>query len=306
MSAMSFSVFLQSQTETISEVEELMSQAAAETDALSRTEVLLSAIYQKLCDLGSSLLAAIVVGLIGWYFIKFVIKICNRLFGRSKLETAVVDFLMSIIRVILRITLIIIVATTMGIEMTSFVALLTSAGLAISLSLQGCLTNFAGGVLILITKPFEVGDYISDGKGTEGIVTAIDIIYTRLLTADNQAVVIPNGTLANSTITNATKEPVRRLDFQVSIDYDEDIEKARTVLEEVGHANEYVLQDKEIRAYVNKFDPSSIDMTLRVWVSTKNLWNLKYQMIEQIKLAFNAYHIVIPYDKLDVNVTSGN
>ncbi len=308
MSVGSLFVRLEASAESIlsemPEMSEVIDEVNSAESAGGRLEVILTAIYDKLCELGSNLLSAVIVGIIGWYLVKLMIRACKKLLTKTKLEHAIVDFLMSIIRVFLRIVLVVIVATTLGFEMSSFVALIASAGLAISLALQGCLTNFAGGLLILATKPFVVGDYIIDGGGNEGKVTSIDIIYTHLLTPDNCAVVIPNGTLANSVITNTTREAVRRVDFQVSIDYSEDIERVRLLLEAEARKNRYVLQDHEIRSFVNKFDPSAIDMTLRAWVKSEDYWDLKFEMSEQIKKTFDANDIVIPYEKLDVNIAA--
>ncbi len=266
------------------------------------SEAFLTNLYQKLLQLGGHLLKAIIIAIVGWYIVKFLSKWCRKLLMRSRLDDSVSGFLASLIGMILKIVLVLTVIGTLGIEMTSISTLVASAGLAISLSLQGCLSNFAGGVLILVLKPFAVGDYIIDSDGNEGTVTSIDIIYTKLLTPDNRAVVIPNGTLANATVINVTKEAKRRIDFSVSIDYDEDISKVRDILENLAKENVYVLKDEEISAKVNRFDPSAIDMILRVWVKSENYWDAKFQLQELIKTTFDKCNVVIPYEKLDVNL----
>lgn len=266
------------------------------------SEAFLESMYQKALQLGGHLLKAIVVAVVGWYIVKYLSKWCKKLLTRSHLDDSVSGFLASLISVILKIVLVLTVIATLGVEMTSISTLVASAGLAVSLSLQGCLSNFAGGVLILILKPYAVGDYIIDSDGNEGTVTSIDIIYTKLLTVDNRAVVIPNGKLADATVINSTKESKRRIDFNVSIDYSEDISKVREVLVSLAQNNAYVLQDEEISALVNKFDPSAIDIILRVWVKSENYWPAKYEIQELIKTTFDREEIVIPYDKLDVNV----
>lgn len=293
-----------SESETMSEVQQVITEAAQADDVKERVDTLLSFLGEKLTDIGSNLIGGIVVAVIGWYIVKFLSKTIKKLFEKSKLDESITNFLMSLVNIGLKIVLFITVATTMGVEMTSFLTLLASAGLAISLALQGCLTNFAGGVLILLLKPFTVGDYIVDDSGDEGTVTSIDVIYTHLLTPDNRAVIIPNGNLANSTITNVTKEPIRRIDFKVSIDYNENVEKVRGILEQAARENPLVLQDRDIVAFVNKFDPSSIDMTLRIWVKSVDYWTLKPQLQEMIKVTFDKHNIVIPYDKLDVNIVN--
>lgn len=287
----------------------MLSTTVTEPEAVTRLEKILDKLFEKLSALGSNLLTAALVAIIGWYLIKFIVKAFSRLLFRSKLDDSVASFLTSLTGMILKILLIIIVITTLGIDVTSILALVGSAGLAIGLALQGCLSNFAGGVLILILKPFKVGDYILDGNGNEGTVTSIDIIYTHLLTADNRAIVVPNGALSNATIMNNTEQAVRRIDFNVSIDYSENIDKVKSILLELAESDEFVIKDDETRpysAFVNKFDPSAISMTLRVWVTTADYWTAKARIQERIKLAFDKNDIVIPYDKLDVNITNNN
>lgn len=285
----------------------MLSTAVTEPEAVTRLEKILDKLFEKLSALGSNLLTAALVAIIGWYIIKFIVKAFSKLLFRSKLDDSVASFLTSLTGMVLKILLIIIVITTLGIDVTSILALVGSAGLAIGLALQGCLSNFAGGVLILILKPFKVGDYILDGNGNEGTVTSIDIIYTHLLTADNRAIVVPNGALSNATIMNNTEQEVRRIDFNVSVDYSENIDKVKRILLELAQNDEFVIKDDETRPYsgfVNKFDSSAISMTLRVWVTTADYWTAKAHIQEMIKMAFDKNDIVIPYDKLDVNITN--
>lgn len=285
----------------------MLSTAVTEPEAVTRLEKILDKLFEKLSALGSNLLTAALVAIIGWYIIKFIVKAFSKLLFRSKLDDSVASFLTSLTGMVLKILLIIIVITTLGIDVTSILALVGSAGLAIGLALQGCLSNFAGGVLILILKPFKVGDYILDGNGNEGTVTSIDIIYTHLLTADNRAIVVPNGALSNATIMNNTEQEVRRIDFNVSVDYSENIDKVKRILLELAQNDEFVIKGDETRpysAFVNKFDPSAISMTLRVWVTTADYWTAKAHIQEMIKMAFDKNDIVIPYDKLDVNITN--
>ena len=219
----------------------MLSTAVTEPEAVTRLEKILDKLFEKLSALGSNLLTAALVAIIGWYIIKFIVKAFSKLLFRSKLDDSVASFLTSLTGMVLKILLIIIVITTLGIDVTSILALVGSAGLAIGLALQGCLSNFAGGVLILILKPFKVGDYILDGNGNEGTVTSIDIIYTHLLTADNRAIVVPNGALSNATIMNNTEQEVRRIDFNVSVDYSENIDKVKRILLELAQNDEFVI-----------------------------------------------------------------
>lgn len=285
----------------------MLATTATESEAVSRLEKILDKLFEELSILGSNLLTAALVAIVGWYIIKVIVKAFSKILYRSKLDDSVASFLTSLTRMILKILLVIIVITTLGVDMTSILALVGSAGLAIGLALQGCLSNFAGGVLILILKPFKVGDYILDGNGNEGTVTSIDIIYTHLLTADNRAIVVPNGALSNATIMNNTEQDIRRIDFNVSVDYSENIDKVKKILLELAESDDFVIKNDEERpysAFVNKFDPSAISMTLRVWVTTEDYWTAKAEIQEMIKMSFDKNDIVIPYDKLDVNITN--
>lgn len=188
-----------------------------------------------------------------------------------------------------------------GVDTSSIVALVGSVGLTLGLALQGSLSNFAGGVLILILKPFRIGDYIIIG-GNEGTVTSIDIFYTKLVTFDNRLLIMPNGVLSNTNIVNVTNEPRRRLDINLPINYSENIKKVRDILLNIVQNHEMVLQDLDITVVVNSFDPSSINIGLRVWVATENYWPLKWGLLEQIKSQFDENEITIQLNQLDVNL----
>lgn len=244
---------------------------------------------------------AIVVYYIGTKIIKLVMKLLRRFFEKSSLDEGASYFLHTVIRIVLYIILIIIAGGFVGVETSSVVALIGSAGLTIGLALQGSLSNFAGGVLILVLKPFKVGDYIITGTN-EGTVSKIDIFCTRLLTVDNRMVVLPNGTLSNSNITNVTNEPERRLDLVVPVAYSADIDQVRTVLQGVADSCELVLKDHDIDIFLMTFDASSINMAFRVWVQTENYWKLKFEMQEKIKKSFDQANISIPFNQLDVNI----
>lgn len=270
------------------------------------TESTLPVWLQKLIDgvmaCGFTLLRAVITGVIGWYIIKFVVRWVKTLLTKSSLDDSISGFLISVLRSSLKVILLITIIGILGIPMSSIVAVIGSAGLAIGLALQGCLTNFAGGVLILIMKPFRVGDYIIDSSGNEGTVTAIDIIYTKLVTPDNRAVTIPNGTLANNTVTNATREAFRRLDFNVSIGYEEDIDRVKKVLYDVAVSCEFVEKERECMVFVNSFDPSAVSMVLRFWVASDKYWPVKWEIQEKIKKSFDKHQISIPFDQLDVHM----
>lgn len=247
------------------------------------------------------IIVALIIFFIGKKLIKLLIKLIKKSFARTNLDEGVSRFLASVINIILHIILIIIIAGFLGLETTSLAALVGSAGLAIGLSLQGSLANFAGGVLILILKPFVLGDYII-AEGSEGTVTHIDIFYTRILTIDNRLVVIPNGKLSNAVITNVTNEPVRRVDLSIGIQYEEDIDKVKEVLNKIALADDMVLHDRGVDIYVDSFGASAVMIGFRVWTNQENYWQVKWNMQEKIKKEFDSCGISIPFDQLDVNI----
>ena len=293
---------------SVQEIRGYWTQAAADTAgsagaAASTVSVWMEKLGDAAMGLAVTLLQAVVVAVIGWYLIRFVCKWAKKLLMKSRLDDGMSGFLASVLRSVLHGLLVIIVVGIMGIPMSSIVALIGSAGLAIGLALQGCLTNFAGGMLLLIVRPFKIGDYIIiDNNGNEGTVTAIDVIYTKIITADNRSVTIPNGTLANSTVINTTKEEKRRLDFNVSISYDEDIDRVKGVLMDAAGDCEQRLDGEECVAFVRSFDPSAVKMTLRFWVKSEDYWTVKWGMQETIKKHFDKNHISIPFDQLDVHM----
>ncbi|WMJ88695.1 mechanosensitive ion channel family protein [Anaerocolumna sp. MB42-C2] len=253
-------------------------------------------------DFIKRLLIAVIILVIGKKLIHYFIGLLTKYFNRTKMEASVAGFLQAMIRAILYITLAaFIIIQVIGVASAPIIAILGSAGLSIGLALQGSLSNFAGGVLILLLKPFRVGDYIITG-GNEGTVTAIDIFYTRLLTVDNRLLVMPNGSLSNANIINVTYEPVRRLDISVLIDYSENIKKVKDILTEIAENHELVLKDQDISVFVNSFDSSAINIGIRVWVIKENYWTLKCELLELIKTQFDKNEITIPFDQLDVNI----
>lgn len=252
---------------------------------------------------GFRILFAILMIIVGKIIIKFLLKICDRFFDRAGTEISVRKFLNSFIKAVLYIVLILVVCAQVGIETTSFIAVMGSAGLALGLSLQGSLSNFAGGILILLLKPFVVGDYIIDGgSGKEGKVSRIDLFYTHLITPDNKMVVIPNGTLANSNLTNLTTFDKRRVDILVGISYSSDIKKTKELLEEIADKCQYVLKDEKVAVFVNSLDSSQVTLGIRVWTKTTDYWDAMFQLNETIKYTFDENDIEIPFDQLEVHV----
>lgn len=257
----------------------------------------------SIISFGINVIIALVIYWVGRIIIKLLLKICKKFFDRTKLEISVSRFLLSLIKTVLHVILILVVLDTVGIKTTSFIAVLGTAGLAIGLALQGSLSNFAGGVLILLLKPFKVGDYIIEQSGgKEGTVSKIDLFYTTLITVDNKITVIPNGILSNSSLTNVTALDTRRVDFQVGISYDSDISKAKEVMENAARENELVLKDKEIFVFVSDLDSSQVTMGLRVWTNTSDYWTVKFALTEDIKNKLDKNGIEIPFNQLVVHM----
>ena len=251
-----------------------------------------------------SLFIALLIYFIGKKLIKVLVKISRHAFERAKVEISVSNFLCSVIKVLAYALLLIVVAGTIGIETTSFVAILGSIGLTIGLALQGSLSNFAGGVLILLLKPFRIGDYIL-ANGQEGTVTTIDIFYTKILSIDNKMIVLPNGALANTNITNVTNEPNRRLDLIIPIGYNDDIRQVKEELYKISQRNENILLDEPVDLFVNAYGNDAVEIAFRVWVKKENYFLVRGELLETIKYMFDEKGFTIPFHQLDVNVMNG-
>lgn len=246
---------------------------------------------------------AIIVLLIGSRIIKFLLKLIRKSLDRSKVEAGVVTFLCSLVKYSLYFVLAMIILAQFGVTTSSVVAVLGSAGLTLGLALQGSLSNFAGGVLILLLKPFVVGDYIIDGvTGQEGTVSSITIFYTKLLTIDNRMILIPNGTLSNSSITNVTHMEKRRIDLLIGVSYEANLAKTKQVLLDVVKSEDKILPGEPVDVYVSELADSSVQMGVRAWVKTEDYWPIRWKMTEDIKNALDANGISIPYPQMDVTV----
>ena len=246
---------------------------------------------------------AIIVLLIGSRIIKFLLKLIRKSLDRSKVEAGVVTFLCSLVKYSLYFVLAMIILAQFGVTTSSVVAVLGSAGLTLGLALQGSLSNFAGGVLILLLKPFVVGDYIIDGAtGQEGTVSSITIFYTKLLTVDNRMIMIPNGSLSNSSITNVTHMEKRRIDLVIGVSYEADLAKTKQVLTEVVQKEPNRLADEPVDIYVSELADSSVQMGVRIWVKTEDYWPTKWKLTEDIKNALDANDISIPFPQMDIRV----
>ncbi|MGN0599315.1 MAG: mechanosensitive ion channel family protein [Oscillospiraceae bacterium] len=248
-----------------------------------------------------TLIAAIIVYAVCSIINKIVMKILSKGLERSKIDTTVHGFLKSLVKVVLLCITIIIVLTILRVPMTSIIAVVGSAGIAIGLALQSSLSNIAGGVIVLVEKNFRVGDYISI-NGTEGTVNEISVFATNIISYDNKSVFIPNGIVSNATIINYTREKTRRVDHVMSISYNNDTKKAIAVITEVLKNNNKVLSAPEPFVKVCAFGASSIDISVRAWVNTPYYWDVYYELLEEIKTAFDENGIIIPYNQLDVHM----
>lgn len=260
----------------------------------------LEKIYPKLIDFGGKLLMAIIVYIIGSKIIKFAMKLSDKMMEKSKLDKGVQGFLKSVLKFLLYFVLLVVICGQVGIDTASIITLLGTAGLAFSLALQGSLSNFAGGILILVLKPFIVGDFIN-AQGFEGTVEKIDIFYTTLLTLDNKAVVLPNGTLSNGSIINVTREPMRRLDVKVPIDYSNDIKKATDVLTKVLEKEELRVKEKPVEVIVVEFGDDAIILEIHSWFLKENFAAYRSAVLTDVKKAFDENGLTIPFKQLVVH-----
>lgn len=252
--------------------------------------------------LGVRVLLALVFFFIGVQCIKLLRKIIKKSLERANADVGVTQFIDSFIKVGTYAILIMLIATSFGVDAASIIAVFGSAGVAIGLALQGSLSNLAGGVLILILKPFKVGDYIiEDTNKNEGTVTEIQIFYTKLTTPDNKTIILPNGTLANSSLTNVTHAPHRRNEIKIGISYDSDIRTAKKVLQDLLDNDIAVLQDMERNVFVDDLADSSVVIGVRCWFKNEDFWQGRWRLIEEAKYALEENGIVIAYPQLDVH-----
>lgn len=247
------------------------------------------------------IIVCIIIYIIGKNVIGWVVKTVRSMLLRTKMQTGAATFIVSVLKIFLYLILIFGIAMQFGVKESSVAALVASGGVAIGLALQGGLSNLAGGFLILLFQPFEVGDYIL-AQGEEGTVQKIEILYTTLHTIDNRKVIIPNGNLANNVIVNATGADRRKLDITVGISYEDDISKAKQVLLQIIERSEYVIREQEAQVFVSELGESSVVMGLRCWVKTEQYFPALWQMNEQIKNEFDRAGLHIPFPQMDVHV----
>lgn len=254
------------------------------------------------CDYLLRIALVLVIFFVGRKLIKNIVSLCDQALKRHGMEVTVRRFFCNVINALGYICMLGILLQTVGLTATSLTALVASAGVAVGLALQGSLSNFAGGVLILLMKPFVIGDYIVQGN-TEGTVKEIGLVYTELITADNRLIVIPNGTLIDSSIVNVTATGKRRLELSVGIGYKSDLKKAKEVLIRLGENDPARDPENPVNVFVSELAESSVNLGLHVWVSSSEYWNAKWRLTENIKMAFDEEGIEIPFKQVEISVT---
>ena len=281
----------------------LLLQAA--TPEIPKSLSQLDVVIQKLIDSGLSagkhIIAAVVIFIVGRFLIRLLNRLVASILLRRHIEESVQTFLSSLVNIILTILLIITVIGALGVNTTSFAALIASAGVAIGMALSGNLQNFAGGLIILLFKPYRVGDFI-DVNGVQGTVREIQIFHTIILTPDNKAVYLPNGSTSSATITNYSHEDKRRIEWTFGIDYGEDVNRARTAILSVITADTRILPDPAPFVAVGGLSDSSVDIIVRVWVPTEEYWNVYFDMHQRVYETFNEQKINFPYPQQTVHL----
>lgn len=252
-------------------------------------------------------LLAIIVYVIASKLIRKACRLIVLSMNRANADTGVTQFVSSLAKAAMYFFLIVTIATSFGVKESSIAALLTSGGVAVGLALQGGLSNLAGGVIILILRPFAVGDYIiENSEKQEGTVVKIDLFYTTLSTVDNRRITVPNGKLTNSSIVNVTAKDNRKLEIKVGISYGSDLKIAKRILEELLQKDPGIMSDEEMQVFVDELASDSVVLGLRAWVKTEEYWAVKWRLNEAIKLEFDKAGVEIPFPQLDVHIKQEN
>ena len=282
------------------EVVEVVEQTTEEIGIVMQA---LNGHVSDIVEFGMRVVLAIVVFVLGRIVIKWIRKVVRKTMEHSSVDLGVVQFIDSFLRIGLYAVLIFSIATKFGVDASSIAAMLASAGVAIGLALQGSLSNFAGGVLILVLKPFVVGDYIiEDNNKNEGTVKEIQLFYTKLTTIDNKTIIIPNGMLTNNSLTNVTEKNERKLDLKIDISYESDLRKAKEVIQRLLEAEERIHKNDDMMIFVDSLGASSVVIGVRAWTNASDYWAVRWKLLEDIKLEMDKEGIVIPYQQVTVHV----
>ena len=252
-----------------------------------------------------SLLGALLFLAIGFWVSKLIVKALRRMMLRKKSDPGLISFVTSLANIALKVMIIISVMGMVGIQMTSFIAVLGAAGVAIGMALQGTLSNFASGVMILVFKPYKVDDYI-EAQGVAGIVKEIQIFNTIITTVDNKTIIVPNGALATNTLINYSKQPTRRVDWTVGVSYGTDFKVARDSIMRILDADDRVLKDPKAFVSITELADSSVDIVVRAWVKSPDYWDVYFDFYNKVYVSFNEEGIEFPFPQMDVHVKENN
>jgi len=253
-------------------------------------------------DFGLKLLLCIIIYIAGRKLIRFLNKALGKLMNSRSLDSSVISFLTSLINILLTVGLLIIIINILGINNSSFIALFASFGIAMGMALSGTMQNFAGGVMILLFRPYKIGDYIQ-AQGQEGTVKSIQIFSTVLITSDNRTIYVPNGGLSNNIIVNFNNQDTRRIEWSIGIDYGTDYDKAKSIIQNILSSEERILNDPSPYIALKTLSPSSVDILIRVWAKRSNYWDVYYNINEQIYKIFAANGINIPFPQMTVHLS---
>lgn len=281
----------------------LMAAFAAQTaeDGFSKIQILIQQLIDWGVSAGGRIIGAILIFVIGRFLISFLKKLVSKLMARRHIDASIQSFVKSLVNILLTILLIIAVIGKLGVETTSFAALLASAGVAIGMALSGNLQNFAGGLIVLLFRPFKVGDWIETQSGVSGTVREIQIFHTILTTADNKVIYIPNGPLSSGTVTNYSREDTRRVDWVIGVDYGENYDKVESTVRRIIAADNRILKEPAPFIALHALDASSVNVVIRVWVNAADYWGVYFDMNKTIYAVFNEEGIDFPFPQLTVH-----
>jgi small conductance mechanosensitive channel len=268
---------------------------------VTKTEMIYEQLIEYAMAYGLRIIAAIVILYVGFWIANRTAQLASSALDKKDFDATIRVYLARILGIVFKVLVVITAAGVMGVETTSFVAVLGAAGLAVGLALQGSLANFAGGVLILVLRPFKVGDFINS-QGADGIVTAIDVFYTTMVTLDNKRVFLPNGPLIGNVIVNFSGEPTRRVDLAVGISYGESIDRVEKVLLNIASQHKLVHKTPEPFVGVSKFGESSVDLVFRVWCDNAVYWDVYHDVLKKVKSEFDAAKITIPFPQRETRI----
>ena len=271
------------------------------TDYNTEISALIDKLINASVDLGGRILGAIVIFIIGKILVNWANRLFAKLLQKRKVDASIQSFLKSIVNITLLVLLFLAVIGQLGIELTSFAALLASVGVAVGMALSGNLSNFAGGVIILVFRPYKVGDYIEASTGASGTVTDIQIFHTVLTTPDNKVVFAPNGAMSGAVVTNYSKLDTRRVDFSFSVEYGSDFKQVRQILMDIIHADNRIMQTPEPFVELGALSDSSVNITVRVWVKSADYWAVNFDMNKNVYATFNEKGISFPFTQITVH-----